>query len=75
MDGTDAINRLTAREKEALRAWLEHKTAKQIALELGISHHAVEKRLKMARTKLGVTSSMEAARLLVDEKGYGHAVA
>lgn len=58
--------RLTEREKEALRLWLEHRTAKEIALDLGISHHAVEKRLKMARTKLGTATSLQAARLLAD---------
>lgn len=66
MDASDPITRLTEREKEALRAWLGHKTAKEIALDLGISHHAVEKRLKMARTKLGAASSLEAARMLAE---------
>lgn len=66
MDQCDAISRLTEREKEVLRAWLDRKTAKEIALDLGISHHAVEKRLKLARTKLGTASSLEAARLLAD---------
>ena len=53
MEAENRITRLTEREKEALRRWLGHKTAKEIALDLGISHHAVEKRLKMARVKLG----------------------
>ncbi|MBD3774705.1 MAG: histidine kinase [Rhodobacteraceae bacterium] len=65
-----AIARLTEREKDCLRRWLSHATAKEIALELGISPHAVEKRLKMARTKLGVTSSRDAARLLAEAEGY-----
>lgn len=65
-----AIGRLTEREKECLHRWLDHRTAKEIALDLGISPHAVEKRLKMARTKLGVSSSLEAARLLADAEGY-----
>ena len=81
MDGrqTDAqdaaIARLTAKERECLRLWLEHKTAKEIALDLGISHHAVEKRLKMARTKLDVATSLEAARLLAEAEGYDRTVA
>jgi len=70
-----AIARLTERERECLRRWLEHKTAKEIALDLGISHHAVEKRLKMARTKLDVATSLEAARVLAEAEGYGQAVA
>jgi len=64
------IDQLTEREKDCLRRWLAHQTAKEMALDLGISPHAVEKRLKMARAKLGVTSSLEAARLLADFEGY-----
>lgn len=60
------ITTLTERERQALRGWLEHKTAKEIALDLGVSHHAIEKRLKTARLKLGVASSLEAARLLAE---------
>jgi len=79
MTASETIRRLTEREKEALRAWLDHKSAKEIALDLGITHHAVEKRLKMARTKLGAGSSLEAARMLAEAEGasdrYGQAVA
>lgn len=78
MDANHPINRLTEREKEVLRAWLNHKSAKEIALDLGITHHAVEKRLKMARTKLDAGSSLEAARMLAEAEGgsagYGQAV-
>lgn len=74
MTRASLLERLTEREKQCLRAWLEHKTAKEIALELGVSHFAVEKRLKMARTKLGVSSSIEAARLLAECEGYGRTV-
>lgn len=69
MEANNPITRLTAREKEALRAWLEHKSAKEIAIDLGITHHAVEKRLKMARTKLDAGSSLEAARMLAEAEG------
>jgi len=75
MDDRDSLSRLTEREKVCLRQWLQHKSAKEIAADLGISHHAVEKRLKMARTKLGATSSLEAARMLGGVEGYGQAVA
>jgi DNA-binding CsgD family transcriptional regulator len=66
-----ALARLTEREKDCLRRWLEHQTAKEMALDLGISPFAVEKRLKMARAKLGATSSLDAARLLAAAEGYG----
>ena len=75
MHDRNSLSRLTEREKVCLRQWLNHKSAKEIAADLGISHHAVEKRLKMARTKLGATSSLEAARLLGEAEGYGQAVA
>lgn len=60
-----AIERLTRNERDCLRRRLQPQTAKEIATDLGISTHAVEKRLKMARAKLGVTSSLVAARLLL----------
>ena len=72
-DAKAAVARLTEREKEALRRWLDHKTAKEMAIDLGISHYAVEKRLRMARAKLGVTTSIEAARMLKAVEGYGRA--
>lgn len=78
MTASETITRLTTREKEVLRAWLAHKSAKEIAIDLGITHHAVEKRLKMARTKLGAATSLEAARMLAEAEGaaegYGQAV-
>jgi DNA-binding CsgD family transcriptional regulator len=66
-----ALERLSAREKECLRRFLLRQTAKEMALELGISHHAVEKRLKQARIKLGAATSLDAARLLGELEGYG----
>ena len=66
-----AILRLTKAERECLGRCLSHQTAKQMALELGISPHAVEKRLKMARAKLGLSSSLEAAKLVESLEGSG----
>ena len=74
MDGREPLSRLTEREKVCLRQWLQHKSAKEIAADLGISHHAVEKRLKMARIKVGATSSLQAARMLGEAEGYGQTV-
>lgn len=64
-----AILRLTTAERECLKRCLNHQTAKQMALDLGISPHAVEKRLKMARAKLGLSSSLEAAKLVESLEG------
>lgn len=66
----EALARLTDNEKECLRRRLRQQTAKEMALDLGVSPHAVEKRLKMARAKLGLSSSLEAARLLAASEGY-----
>ncbi len=69
-----ALARLTENEKSCLRRRLLPQTAKEMALELGVSPHAIEKRLKMARAKLGVSSSLHAARLLaLFEEGYQRA--
>lgn len=75
METNDRIVKLTEREKVCLRLWLQHKSAKEIATDLQITHHAVEKRLKIARMKLGATSSLEAARLLDAAERYGSTVA
>jgi DNA-binding CsgD family transcriptional regulator len=75
MNDPKLLSRLTEREKVCLRQWLQHKSAKEIAADLGISHHAVEKRLKMARTKLGASSSLQVARMLGEAEGYGQSVA
>lgn len=63
--------RLTEKEKECLRLWLAPATAKEIAIELGVSHHAVEKRLKSARAKLDVQTSLDAARILAAAERTG----
>ena len=70
----DLVSRLTSKERECLSRWLNHETAKQIALALGVSHHAVEKRLKSARSKLRVASSIEAAQMVARVEGYGQTV-
>lgn len=72
MEIGDGLAKLTEREKVCLRLWLQHKSAKEIAVDLGISHHAVEKRLKVARLKLGVASSLQAAQMLDAAEGHQH---
>ena len=60
---------LTEKEKEPLRLLLLGHDAKSMALALDLSVHTVNERLRNARRKLGVTSSKEAARLLLEEEG------
>ena len=60
---------LTDKEKDALRLLLRGHDAKSSARELGLSVHTVNERLREARRKLGVTSSREAARRLLEAEG------
>jgi DNA-binding CsgD family transcriptional regulator len=60
---------LTEKEKDALRLLLRGHDAKSSARALGLSVHTVNERLREARRKLGVTSSREAARRLLEAEG------
>ncbi len=64
MAATSNIDHLTDKEKETLRLVLRGHDAKSMARALGLSVHTINDRLRVARRKLGVTSSKEAARLL-----------
>lgn len=55
---------LTEAQREVLRLWHTRRSAKEIGRELGITHWAVNERLRSARRVLGVATSGEAARLL-----------
>ena len=60
---------LTEKEKETLRLILFGHDAKSMAGELNLSVHTINERLRNARRKLAVTSSKEAARLLLEREG------
>jgi DNA-binding CsgD family transcriptional regulator len=64
-----AFQALTEKEKETLRLIVRGHDAKSTARHLGLSVHTVNERLRDARRKLGVSSSREAARLLLDWEG------
>ena len=59
------IDRLTDKEKEALRLIVRGHDTKSAASALDLSVHAINDRLRSARRKLETTSSKEAARLLL----------
>ena len=59
---------LTDREKAVLRLLAKGFDAKSAARELGLSVHTVNERLRSIRRKLQVTSSREAARLLLERE-------
>lgn len=60
---------LTEKEKEALRLMVRGHDAKSAASELSLSVHTINERLRAARRKLEVTSSREAARLVLEREG------
>lgn len=66
----DPIDRLTEAQREVLRRWNERQSAKEIARDLGITHWAVNERLRAARRTLGAASSQEAAKMLAEAEGY-----
>ncbi|MCB2088333.1 MAG: helix-turn-helix transcriptional regulator [Sphingomonadaceae bacterium] len=62
----ERIAPLSEKERQALRLILRGHDAKSMAGELGLSVHTINERLRNARRKLSVTSSKEAARLLLE---------
>jgi DNA-binding CsgD family transcriptional regulator len=65
----EAVHILTEREKQTLRLMGRGHDAKSMARHLGLSVHTVNERLRTARRKLSVSSSREAARLLLESEG------
>jgi DNA-binding CsgD family transcriptional regulator len=68
---SDGPQALTEKEKQTLRLIVRGHDAKSTARYLGLSVHTVNERLRDARRKMSVTSSREAARLLLDTEGDG----
>jgi len=60
---------LTEKERQTLRLIVRGHDAKSIARYLDLSVHTVNERLRAARRKLAVSSSREAARLLLEQEG------
>ncbi len=65
----DAALSLTEKEKQTLRLMVRGHDAKSIARALGLSVHTINERLRDARRKMAVSSSREAARLLLAAEG------
>ncbi|MEH3035300.1 MAG: DUF4019 domain-containing protein [Sphingomonas adhaesiva] len=68
-DANDEAWGLSDKEKDTLRLIVRGHDAKSIARTLDLSVHTVNERLRMARRKMSVSSSREAARLLHDSEG------
>jgi len=60
---------LTEKEKQTLRLIVRGHDAKSTARSLGLSVHTINERLRDARRKMAVSSSREAARLLLEIEG------
>lgn len=60
---------LTEKEKQTLRLIVRGHDAKSTARHLGLSVHTINERLRDARRKLEVSSSREAARILLEKEG------
>ena len=60
----DLITKLSDAQRECLRLVNAHLTSKEIAIQLGVSHHTVNQRIERACRTLGVPTRKDAARLL-----------
>lgn len=65
----DPLWTLSEKEKQTLRLMVRGHDAKSIARSLGLSVHTINERLRDARRKMAVSSSREAARLLLETEG------
>jgi DNA-binding CsgD family transcriptional regulator len=61
---------LNERQKQCLRLVYDNLEAKEIAKRLSLSPHTVNEHLREARRILGVSRSLQAARILADAEGY-----
>ncbi|MDM7967245.1 helix-turn-helix domain-containing protein [Blastomonas fulva] len=68
---TDSPWSLTEKEKQTLRLIVCGHDAKSIARTLDLSVHTINERLRDARRKMAVSSSREAARMLLEAEGGG----
>jgi len=67
-DKTIAVETLSERQKEILRLIAQHLQAKEIARALKISESTVKTHTDAARRRLGVATSRDAARLLIEHE-------
>ena len=73
MQVKDGLWALTEKEKQTLRLIVRGHDAKSTARSLGLSVHTINERLRDARRKMAVSSSREAARLLLEAEGRSSA--
>lgn len=62
---------VTPAERQALDAVLQHGTVKEAAASLGKSPKTIDHQLAAVRSRLGVTTTLEAVRVVFIEPGIG----
>lgn len=67
--GDSPVSRLTPGQLDCLRLVDQHLSSKEIAVELGISSHTVDQRIRIALQTLGVERRAQAARMVARELG------
>ncbi|MBK7161675.1 MAG: helix-turn-helix transcriptional regulator [Sphingomonadales bacterium] len=65
------VEKLSAVQVETLRHVFAHRSSKEIARIMGVSPHTVDERLRRANRILGVTSRIDAARIVAASAGDG----
>jgi DNA-binding CsgD family transcriptional regulator len=60
------VDRLSAAQVETLRHVFAHRSSKEIARIMGVSPHTVDERIRRAIRILGVSSRIDAARLVAE---------
>lgn len=69
-----ALARLNERQRQCLRLFHANFEVKEIAAQLELSPHTVNEHLRDARRTLGVSRSMQAARMLAEAEGNNRPV-
>lgn len=69
---TSPLERLTPAQMECLRLVAQHKSSKQIAIELGLSSHAIDARIKRILANLDVATRHDAARWYLEIRGEAY---
>lgn len=69
LQANEGYRALTEKEKQTLRLIARGHDAKSTACSLGLSVHTINERLRDARRKMAVSSSRQAARLLLEAEG------
>lgn len=71
-DAQPFLDQLTCEQVETLRLVYAHKGSKEIARIMGVSPHTVDQRMRRALKILGVSSRIEAAKILACHGVFHH---